>query len=118
MLIGYVLCRFDDEPPWFFLFDRLRCVKSVVGFGGQPTPISATSIGALLQRQGEIVPHARSTNMRRSFGPGDEVRVALGGFRGFEGRVEAVRGAKARMILEFLGSRREIDIPLEALEAA
>jgi transcription antitermination factor NusG len=118
MLVGYVLCRFDSEPPWYLLFDRLRCVRSVVGFGGQPTPISETSIGALLKRQGEIVPHARSLNTRRSFGPGDDVRIALGGFRGYEGKVEAVRGAKARMILEFLGSRREIDIPLEALEAA
>lgn len=111
-LTGYVLIKFDDEPPWYFLFHRLRCVHSVVGNGGHPTPISEKAIGNLGRAM---------TDTRKSFAPGERARIAEGmdhPMEGYAGRVEAIRGEKAKMILEFLGSQREVEIPVDILEAA
>lgn len=108
-LVGYVLVEFEKEPPWYWLFHELRCVKSVVGMGGQPTPISSTCIGKLGRAM---------TDTRKSFAVGQRARIADGSFEGYEGRVEAIRGEKARMVLEFLGSVREIEIAVDVLEAA
>lgn len=111
-LTGYVLVRFEKEPPWFWLFHKLRCVHSVVGMGGQPTPISEKAIGTLGRAM---------TDTRKSFAPGERARIAEGmdhPMEGYAGRVEAIRGEKAKMILEFLGSQREVEIAIDVLEAA
>jgi len=97
----------------------MRCLKSVVGSGGQPTPIPQAGIDRLLRLTGQSTPHVLSRNTRRaSFVPGDNVRIAEGPFTGFEGRVETVHGAKARMVFEMLGAMRDVDVPLDTLEAA
>lgn len=116
-LIGYIFIEFERPPNWYHMFS-MRCLKSVVGFGGQPTPIPQDGIDRLMKLTGQSVPHLRSANTRLAFVTGDTVRVSDGALRGWEGRVEGVSGKHARMIFEMLGALREIDIPIETLEAA
>lgn len=117
LMVGYVLCGFSGEPPWYYLFGHLRCLKSVVGFGGRPHVFADNAVRDLLARYGQDVPQA-SINMRRSFAAGDQVIVVEGPLKGFEGRVEAVTGDRARMVFEMLGGRRQIEVPLQHVEAA
>lgn len=116
--VGYIFIEVTHPPNWYQMFS-MHCLKSVVGFDGRPTPIPQAAIDRLLLQQGESMPHVLSRNTRRaSVMPGDAVRVFEGPLKGYEGRVEEIRGAKARMFVEMLGARREIDVPIEALEAA
>lgn len=114
LIVGYVFVRFSRPPPWYQLFS-MHCLKSVVGIGGMPMPIPETAMGALMS--GQSVPHTRSTNTRLAFVPGDTVRVSHGPLAGYEGRVEAVVGKRARMIFQMLG-RGSVDVPVDSLEAA
>ena len=117
-VIGYVFVEIEHPPNWYLMFS-MHCLKSVVGSGGQPTPIPRQAIDGLLRLTGQSIPHVLSRNTRRaSFVPGDNVRIAEGPFTGFEGRVETVHGAKARMVFEMLGAMRDVDVPLDTLEAA
>ena len=117
-VVGYVFVEIRHPPNWYQMFS-MRCLKSVVGSGGQPTPIPQAGIDRLLRLTGQSTPHVLSRNTRRaSFVPGDTVRIADGPFTGFEGRVETVHGAKARMVFEMLGAMRDVDVPLDTLEAA
>lgn len=117
-LIGYVFVEFKHPPNWYEMFS-MRCLKSVVGFGGVPMPIPQAGIDRLVSLTNMHVPHVHSRNTRRaSFMPGDTARIADGPFKGLEGRVEAVKGKHARMAFEMLGCVREVDVPIETMEAA
>lgn len=118
LIVGYVFVDFEERPPPWYLMFSMHNIHSVVGFGGHPTPIPETAIGALMRMSGESIPHGLSTNTRRAFAPGDDVRIADGPFNGFEGRVEGIVCDRARMVLEMLGAYREVAVPLELLEAA
>lgn len=117
MLVGYVFVEVMRPPDWWKIFS-MRCVTSVVGFGGEPTPIPQAGIDRLLSLTGQSIPHVLSRNTRRAFVPGDDVRISDGALKGYEGKVESIQGKHARMVFEMLGALREIDVPIETLEAA
>lgn len=118
MIVGYVFVDFEERPPPWYLMFAMHYIRSVVGFGGHPTPIPDAAMGALMRMSGDSIPHWLSTNTRRAFAPGDDVRVSDGPLKGFEGKVEGIVCDKAKMVLEMLGAYREVAVPLESLEAA
>ena len=117
-MVGYLLVETLHPPNWYQMFS-MHCLKSVVGFDGEPTPIPKAAIERLLKEQGEAMPHRLSRNTRRaSLMPGDTARVFAGPLQGFEGRVEDVRGSRARMLFAGAGAFENIEVPIENLEAA
>jgi len=47
---------------------------------------------------------------------GDRVRVAKGAFQSMETLITAIRGSKAILAIPMLGSTRDIELPMDALE--
>lgn len=117
MLLGYLFIEVPQRVPWYDLF-RYRIVQGVVGMGGRPTTIPEAAIGSLMEKSGTDIPHVYAKNTRTSFGVGDDVVVTHGPFCGFEGKVEKIKGAKARAVFNGLGIVDSIDIPLDMLRAA
>lgn len=117
LIVGYVFVRLPQDYPWGMLFD-FRLIRSIVGVAGIPAEITEPGMQHLMRLSASHQPSRASTNTRASFAAGDIVEVADGAFQGWSGVVEEVRGAKARMIFEMLGAKRELDIPLERLQAA
>ena len=115
MLIGYIFVEIPEKVPWWAPC-RFPVVRSVVGIDGQPTAIPFAEIGRLNALG--YVPHKNSRNTRAGLLEGEEVIIAGGPLQGWLGRIEEVKGQKARMFFEMLGSTREIEIDLENLEAA
>lgn len=117
-LVGYLFVETQHPPNWYQMF-CMHCLRSVVGFDGQPTPIPEVAIERLLREQGESMPHTLSRNTRRaSIMPASHVIVRDGPFRGFEGNVEAINGAAAELLLHIFNTSTPVSVPLDNLEAA
>lgn len=114
-LIGYVFVRLPEAGSLDGVLD-VDCVKSPVRFGLSPivVPDMAMRIMQMLAKQNN--PHRTSTNTRMSFVVGDTVEVAEGPFQGWSGKVEEIRGEKARLVFQMFGAARDIDIPCEQLQ--
>ncbi len=113
-LVGYVLADLPHDAPWYRILN-LDCIISVVGFDGRPAPLNTASVERLSR-----VNHITSSvpNRRKSFQKGDHVCATSGPLYGMETRIEDIRGCRARVIVELLGSRREVEIHLSQLQAA
>lgn len=113
-LVGYVLADLPHDAPWHRILN-IDCIISVVGFDGRPAPLNTASVERL-SRVNSIT--SSVPNRRKSFAKGDTVCAISGPLHGMESKIEDIRGCRARVIVELLGSRREIDIPLDQLQAA
>jgi transcription antitermination factor NusG len=108
---GYLLARFSRE-------DSLREVLHSVGVStlvqfGENIPTLRSDLVANFQAEftGEA-DHSHILPVERKLGPGDEVEMAEGAFRGVTGKIVEVIPAKERVmiLLEFLGEERTVQV--------
>ena len=117
LLRGYALAAHDGSADWFRrLTDATwqsgadRIVKSIIGTDGIPSPIHQAAVDRLAAQSGKL----------RSLDPpklsiGQRVRIASGPMADLAGRVEAVRGAKVRMMLGMMGHEKPVTVPRSLL---
>jgi transcription antitermination factor NusG len=119
MLVRYVFVSSDQQQfPWH---DVLRVqslpVTGVVTFDGQPAKIPQSAIEKLAKISGNSF-RTKETKVHRSFVPGDQVEIVSGAFAGWSVPVESIKGPMAKVLIPMLGQTREVEVALEALEAA
>lgn len=120
LLVGYIFVGFQDKSDWPVPIHRFDAIKSAVSCAGGAACFSDAAIQNLKDLASRSVAHTLSRPTRRSFAAGEMVTVVRGPARDprHKVKIERIKGRKATLILQWLGAEREIDVPLEALEAA
>ena len=122
LLPSYVFAGFEKRtPPWLDVF-AVPTVQSVVGFEGAPMELPIEAVERLMGKFKNGIQRPIEERFMRThheFKAGQSVKVANGGpFDGWTVPVHEVKGAEATIFLDLFGSRREIVIGTEFLEAA
>ncbi len=92
---GYVLAKLDmDDNIWHLIKDTPKVSGFLGGGGNKPMPISEREAQQLLQQVQEGVDRPRPSV---TFDIGEEVKVTDGPFASFNGVVEEIDEAKARL---------------------
>lgn len=116
------------EMPWSLTADpylwwqlaQVRLVRSIVGNGDVPYGIPAEQIERMVKRNGELdaLKATRARTARSQFAKGQRVVFKDGPLAGFSGPVTGISGERYRLMLEMLGSVREVEANGADLDAA
>lgn len=122
LLVGWLFIGWPiSQNRWGDLF-RTNLVYDVAATDGVPFMIPNALMDDMFERWGGPKTQAprRERFMRThyEFNVGDRARVVEGPFDGQIVRVVDLRGAKAKVLLAFLGVEREINIDTQILEVA
>lgn len=103
-----------DRPLYLWHLRRCPLIQAVLGSDGVPRPLPPEAVKAL---QG-LDRVATTINPHRSFRVGDDVQIVSGPLRGRIARLRRIMAKRARVMIEVFASMREIEVPVEILEAA
>jgi transcription antitermination factor NusG len=111
---GYLFVNVDLEDIGQSLFQWMPHSIGLVSFGGDPAPVPENLIQAIRKRVEEIA--AAGGELYDGLQPGDTVQISEGPFRGFEAIFDArlPGDARVRVLLELLGSQRQVPVELRA----
>ena len=111
----YLIFGYPGGVPWYHL-EGVRHVTGVVGFDGKtPAVVSAKDMRAVLF----MLPPTRAVlNPHRAVKAGDLAKIKMGSYAGHIVKVKGLNERKASIFLRLFGTDREVEIPVEALEAA
>src|SRR5690606_10410289 len=113
LLPRYVFLGTDRPLRWWHL-RQCPIIQGFLGWEGVPTPLPPEAVKAL-HGLSFAVP---TFNPHRSIRAGDQVQFAAGPLHGKIARVRKIVAKRARVLIEVFASMREIEVPLEILEAA
>lgn len=118
LFVGYVFVGFDIErEEWFGPIMDTDGVRSILSCQQIPIKLATGEIEKLRRAQAAGV--FDFTHPGASFAEGAAVRIEEGPFSGFVARVKSATAKKrVRILLEFLGSPKVIDIDPAQLSAA
>lgn len=111
---GYLFVRVDLEQVGHSAFQWMPHTLGLVSFGGEPAVVPDHLVHALSQRIAEI--NAAGGETFDGLKQGDLVRISDGPFRGYEAIFDTrLPGSeRVRVLLEFLGNRRQVSVILDA----
>jgi transcription antitermination factor NusG len=111
---GYLFVQADIEQVGISLFQYMPHTLGLVSFGGEPAVVPDHLVQTVRQRIDQI--NAAGGEIFDGLQAGEVVWISDGPFRGFEAIFDArLPGSeRVRVLLEFLGNRRQVAIELEA----
>jgi transcription termination/antitermination protein NusG len=119
LLAGWMFVGWSAfESRWHELMS-LGVVVGVMGTGGRPIRISEADMFRLMRRWGGgVLSPEFQRYMRRGkeFDLGDSVQVVAGALAGQEVRVVDISGPSARVVVDLLGSKTEVQVRVDYLE--
>lgn len=110
-----VHCITGNGEPIILNQDRL--LLGVVSAEGRPAVADGEQVLHAMTLSSAIVPGKRDEEIL-PFAPGDKAEIIDGAFDGFLTEVVDLTEDKARVLIEILGSKREIEIATGSLQAA
>lgn len=111
---GYLFVRADLEQVGISMFQWMPHTLGLVGFDGEPAAVPENLIQAIQQRVDEV--NRLGGELFDGLKSGERVQISDGPFRGYEAIFDArLPGSeRVRVLLEFLGSRRQVSLVLDA----
>jgi transcription antitermination factor NusG len=111
---GYLFVQADIDQVGLSLFQWMPHTLGLVSFGGEPAVVPDHLVLAVRQRVDQI--NAAGGEVFEGLKPGEPVWISDGPFRGFEAIFDArlPGNERVRVLLEFLGNRRQVAVVLEA----
>ena len=111
---GYLFVQADVEQVGLSLFQWMPHTLGLVSFGGEPAVVPDHLVQAIHQRVDQI--NAAGGEIFEGLKPGEAIWINDGPFNGYEAIFDArLPGTeRVRVLLEFLGNRRQVAIVLEA----
>ncbi len=111
---GYLFVHADLAESGLSVFQWMPHTVGLVAFGGEPAIVPENLIHAIRKRVEEI--NAAGGEVFDGLSHGDTVRISDGPFRGYEAIFDArLPGTvRVRVLLELLGSRRQVPLVLDA----
>lgn len=113
---GYIAMGFREPVNWLDVF-RHRFLIGVVGWDGQPRPISAQGMARLRKLSETAIPARAAPTGRLAIRVGEVATVRHGPLAGYEGRVVEIDRTVAWM-QDLFGNAGKISVPLDNLAAA
>lgn len=108
---GYILIMMNmNDQTWHLVKNINVATRYVLGFVGEPTPITNDEANRILQRVKEGVDKPKPKTLWEA---GEVVRVIEGPFADFNGVVEAVNYEKSRLRVSVLIFGRSTPVELE-----
>ena len=110
---GYLFVFADVEQVGASLFQWMPHTLGLVSFGGELAVVPDHLVQAIRQRVDQI--NAAGGEVFEGLIPGEVVWISDGPFRGFEAIFDArlPGNERVRVLLEFLGNRRQVVVVLE-----
>jgi transcriptional antiterminator RfaH len=111
---GYLFVQADVEQVGVSLFQWMPHTLGLISFGGEPAVVPDHLVQAIRQRVDQI--NAAGGEVFDGLNPGEAVWISDGPFRGYEAIFDArlPGNERVRVLLEFLGNRRQVAVVLEA----
>ena len=116
---GYI---FIAEPNWRLIAElrgRNRFIRSPVrDIDGYPLPARPAAMAEFMDHcaNGRATPQKRGVDGVRVWRVGETAQIAQGALVGHKGRLTAIRGRAARIMLALFGGEREVRISVAALD--
>lgn len=111
---GYLFVYADLDEVGTSTFQWMPHTHGLVSFGGEPAPVPENLVQAIRKRVDEI--NAAGGEFFEALKIGDQVTISSGPFEGYEaifdGRLPG--SVRVRVLLELLGSKRQVPVELEA----
>ncbi len=108
------------NETWYELF-RLHLVYGVMSVANRPAGISGERLNRFIvenNRELDVPDVQQFMRSHHEFKTGDKVKIVEGPFDGHLVDVRAIKGGKAKILLELLGGSQEVEIALGKLEKA
>ena len=116
LLPEYCLIGSDQGFDWPAI-KRTRGVKGIMQMDGAPARIPTLAVESIIAMPDELeAKRFRPTGP--AFAIGARVRVMTGAFAGHASELRSIKQAQARVVLQILGSSREVVISVADLQAA
>jgi len=113
LMPGYVLVEMEPSEDIFNLIKEVKGVASFVGDGHQPTPLSQTEIGNLLNIMEDKHEKPKPKSLFRK---GDQIKVIEGPFINFIGSVEGADEDKGKLTVMVSIFGRPTPVELDVLQ--
>ncbi len=111
ILQGYVLVDMKLSDGTWYIIRNTPGVTGFIGTGTQPTPVSDKEIAKIKKRMGVEDP-----KFSVKYEIGEVVSITDGPFKGFEGTVAEIDGAKGKLKVMVSMFGRETPVELDALQ--
>jgi len=105
---GYVLVDMNvDDASWYVVRNTPN-VTGFIGTGTTPTPLSQEEVDAMMKRIGTTEEPQVTIDLQ----PGMAVKIGEGPFKGFEGKVSEVDGArgKVKVLVSMFGRETPLEL--------
>ncbi len=111
---GYIFVNVDIEAVGLSTFQWMPHTVGLVCFGGEPAIVPENLIHAIRKRVEEI--NLAGGEVLEGLKQGDVVQISEGPFSGYEAIFDArlPGSVRVRVLLELLGSRRQVPVELHA----
>ncbi|MDO8617875.1 MAG: transcription termination/antitermination protein NusG [Candidatus Uhrbacteria bacterium] len=105
---GYVLVDMEVTDESWYVVRNTPNVTGFIGTGTTPTPLSASEVEACMKRMGTKEEPQISIDLQ----PGMAVKMADGPFKGFEGKVSEIDGArgKVKVLVSMFGRETPLEL--------
>lgn len=121
LMVRWLFAGFPDTPDWYWL-GSLGDVTGVAGMGVTPIPIRGADVERLAREHDDGMFNAplehRWMKTRGEFKKGDLVRVVEGPLADRVVHVHEIEGHRAKVMMEFFGLDKEVELELGILEKA
>ena len=108
---GYVLVDMKLSDETWYIIRNTPGVSGFVGTGTQPTPVSEKEIAKIKKRMGVEDP-----KYTVNYAMGEVISIIDGPFKGFEGAISDIDGAKGKLKVMVSMFGRETPVELDALQ--
>jgi len=108
---GYVLVEMKLSDETWYIIRNPPGVTGFVGTGTQPTPVSEKEIAKIKKRMGVEDP-----KYTVNYAMGEVISIIDGPFKGFEGAISDIDGAKGKLKVMVSMFGRETPVELDALQ--
>lgn len=105
---GYVLVEMIVTDDSWYVVRNTPNVTGFIGTGTVPTPLAETEVAALMKKMNA----AEETTFSIDIQPGMPVKIGDGPFKGFEGKVNEVDGArgKVKVLVSMFGRETPLEL--------
>jgi transcriptional antiterminator NusG len=105
---GYVLVEMNVTDDSWYVVRNTPSVTGFIGTGTTPTPLADSEIASILKRKGA----SESPEVEIDLIEGSPVRIGDGPFKGFEGKVIEIDGArgKVKVLVSMFGRETPLEL--------
>jgi transcriptional antiterminator NusG len=114
---GYIVVHMHINDDTWFAVRETSGVGDFTGAGGKPTPMLASEVSRIIQKDVEETSEAPKLDIK--FAVGDKIKVKEGNFENFEGEVAKIDEASGRVtvLIHIFGRSTQVELEYWQIEA-